>query len=68
MSTRSALASSRCGVGVAQLVRAGLFLDAGFLEHPPQVGAGRLRRHRLLTGRAGEHELAPSPILQKFVL
>ena len=30
------------GVSVAQLVRADLLLDAGLLEHPPQVGAGRL--------------------------
>ena len=41
------------GVGVAQLVRADLLLDPGLLQHPPPVGAGGLRGHRL-AGRACE--------------
>ena len=52
------------GVGVAQFVRADLLVDPGLLQHPPQVGPGRLRRHRFLPRRAGEHELAPGAILQ----
>ena len=49
---------------MAQLVRADLLVDAGFLEHPPQVGPRRLRKHRLLSRRAGEHEPALGLVLQ----
>ena len=41
------------GVSMAQLVQADLLVDAGLLQHPPQIGAGRLRGHRLLARRAG---------------
>ena len=47
------------GVGVAQFVGADLLLDAGLLQHEPQVGARRLRRHRLLPRRAAERLHAP---------
>ena len=34
------------GVSMPQLVRADLLFDAGLVQHPAQIGAGRLWRHR----------------------
>ena len=50
-------------VSMAQLVRADFLLDPGFLHHPPQVSAGRLRGDRLAV-RLGKDRLAPGSILE----
>ena len=44
------------GVSMAQLVPGNLLVNTRFLEHPAQVGPRRLRGHRLLTHRPGEHK------------
>ena len=65
VSTRSALALSRLvALTMAQFVRADLLVDARLLQHPPQVSPRRLRRHRLLARRAGEHELPARLVFQ----
>ncbi len=51
-------------VGMAQLVRADLLVDARLVQHPPQVGAGRLGGDRLLPRRPREHALATQLILE----
>ena len=51
-------------ISMAQLMRRDRLVDARLAHHPPQIGAGRLGRHRFLTGRAGEHELPARRVLQ----
>ena len=51
------------GVSMAQLVGRNLFLDTRLLQHPPPVGAGRLRREGLAV-RLGENRLPLIPVLQ----
>ena len=65
MSTRSAPALSRFVASVCRNLCGEIFFSMpAFLQHPPQVGAGRWRGHRLLARRAGEHALAPGRVLQ----
>ena len=50
MSTSSAPGVEQVrGVSMAQLVGTDFLLDAGLLQHPPQIGAGGLRRQGATT-------------------